>query len=118
MAAGAAGTRQRPERVAEGRAALPPPERLAVPLGRPARADEPEVRAGVRRGEDVRLGDECGPERRPDAHGPLLGGEPAADVDPRLPDDLRPAGAVARGQRTALRDALPDRRRRADRRLE
>ena len=38
VAAGAAGVRQRPERVAEGREAVPDPERVAVPLGRPARA--------------------------------------------------------------------------------
>ena len=40
--------RQRPERVAEGRAAVPDRERYPVHVGRPALDHEPEIRPGVR----------------------------------------------------------------------
>ena len=44
LEAGAAGIRQRSERVAQGREAVPHPELVAVPLQRAARAHQPEVR--------------------------------------------------------------------------
>ena len=72
----------------------------------PLRAHEPQVRDGVRRGEVARVGDEHDPHGRPDARRPLLGGEPAGDLEPDLPDAVRAAGAVARRQRAAVRDAL------------
>ena len=70
----------------------------AVPSKGPL-GDEPEVRTRVRRGEVGRLGDEHDPDGRPDARRPLPGGEPAADLEPDLPDLVRTAGVVARRQR-------------------
>ena len=56
LAARAAGVRQRPECVGQGREAVPDQEGFAVPFGRAVRADEPQVRTRVRRGQDGRLG--------------------------------------------------------------
>ena len=118
VAPGAAGVRQRPERLVEGRAAVPARERHAVHVGRSGSAHELVVHQGLRRGEVPRVGDEHDPHRRPDPCRPLLGREPAGDLEPDLPDVVRTAGAVARRQRASVRDAVHVRCRRADHGLE
>ena len=55
VAAGTPDVRERPERLAEGREAVPDPERFALPVEGAAPLDEPCIRARVRRGEVARL---------------------------------------------------------------
>ena len=74
----------------------------------PLELDQPEVRTRVRRGQVARLGDEYNADGRSGAGRTLLGGEPARDVEPDLPDALGTGGTVPRGERALLRDALPD----------
>ena len=73
VAAGAARVRQRPERLAQGREAVPDPRALRSSAPRAACAHEPEVRARVRGGEVARLGDEHDADGRSDATPPATG---------------------------------------------
>ena len=116
--ADAARVRQRSQRVAEGRHAVPDPQRVAVRLRRAGPAHEPPVRARVQRGEGDRLGHEHHSDGRSDGRRPLLGGEPAGHLEPHHPHALGPAGGGPGRQRAPVRGGLPDRRGRGHHRLE